>query len=78
LRSEMRAEAIRARSIAAMRRLNREVEGASAKAAVLDIVVPFPESGRAASLSGDNLCIPDARYNLFVCIAAIWRLHCNI
>jgi hypothetical protein len=32
----------------------------------------------AASSSGNNLCIPDAKDNVFVCIAAICRLQCSI
>src|SRR3979490_38955 len=32
----------------------------------------------AGSSSGNNLCIPDAKNNGFVCIAAICRLQCSI
>src|ERR1700752_104467 len=68
LRSEMRAEAISARSIAASRRTKSGVLGANPIAAVLAMmVVPFLECGPvAASLSGNNLCIPDTRDNNLV------------
>ena len=40
---------------------------------------PFSETVRivVSSLKG-NLCIPDARGNIFVCIAAFCALQCNI
>jgi hypothetical protein len=79
LRTAARAEVIRRRSIKAMRRPNGVVEGVKPMEAVLDIVVPFSEAQRiAASLSGNNLRIPDASYNAFVCIAAYYLLQCNI
>src|ERR1700694_5083474 len=62
-----------------MRRPNGVVEGVKPIEAVFDIVVPFSEAQRiAASLSGNNLRIPDASYNAFVCIAAYYLLQCNI
>jgi hypothetical protein len=40
---------------------------------------PLSEARRRAALrSGNNLGIPDASGNRFVCIAAIWRVQCNI
>ena len=80
LRSEMRAEAISARSIAASRRANSGVLGANPIAAVLAmVIVPFLECGLvAASLSETNLCIPDTRGNGLVCIAAFAILQRNI
>ena len=79
MRSEMRADAVSARSIAASRRVKSGVLGAKPIAAVLAMIVPFLEYGLvAASLSGNNLCIPDARDNAFVCIAAFRLLQRNI
>ena len=79
MRSEIRAQAINARSIAAIRRAKRGVLGANPIAAVLAMLVPFPGVRPiAASLSGIYLCIPDARNNRLVCIAAIERLQRNI
>ena len=78
MRTAARAEVIRRRSIKAMRRRNGVVEGVKPMEAVLDIVVPFSEAQRiAASLSGNNLRIPDASNNAFVCIAAYSILQCN-
>src|SRR5438477_3228248 len=78
LRTAMRALVVSSRSIDAIRRVNREAEGASEIAAVLDIWSPlFLGSGGSASLSAANLCIPDARNNRFVCIAAFWISHCS-
>ena len=45
MRAEIRALAINRRSIEAIRRLNRPLEGTRPMEAVLDIVVPFLECG---------------------------------
>jgi hypothetical protein len=39
---------------------------------------PFEAQRIAASWSGNNLRIPDASNNAFVCIAAYCRLQCSI
>jgi hypothetical protein len=79
LRTEMRAEAASRRSIEAIRRLKIPLDGAKVAVAVLDIWVPFLERGDAPRYRlGANLGIPDASDNRFVCIAAIWRVQCNI
>jgi hypothetical protein len=80
LRTEIRALAINRRSIAAIRRASRELVGASATEAVLDIGLSFlAGTGRSPSPSSkDNLCIPDAKNQRLVCIAAFCILHRNI
>jgi hypothetical protein len=40
-------------------------------------VSPFLGAEPFRFVSGDNLCIPDASHNRFVCIAAIGSLHCS-
>jgi hypothetical protein len=61
----------------ARKRPNSEGEGTKPKEAVLDIVVPlFWYSWQLRS--GDNIGIPDASSNPFVCIAAYCLLQCNI
>lgn len=60
----------------AIRRPNRVLEGKRSIDAVLDISVPFSLVAELfRSGSGNNLCIPDASGNRFVCIAAINVLH---
>jgi hypothetical protein len=49
LRAEIRALAINRRSIVAIRRPNRLLEGAKPMEAVLDIEFPFPSAASAAS-----------------------------
>ena len=48
MRFEISALAIRRRSTAAIKRANKEVEGASATVAVLDIGIPFLETVSSA------------------------------
>src|SRR6266567_209629 len=65
--------------MAANKRPNRVVDGVKPMEAVLDIVVPFSEAQPITALrSGDNLRIPDASNNAFVCIAAFYPLQRNI
>src|SRR2546430_16931266 len=78
LRTAMRALVVSSRSIDAIRRVNREAEGASEIAAVLDIWSPhFFGSGGSASFFAANFCIPDARNNPFVCHTGILVSHSN-
>src|SRR4030088_1727377 len=79
LRTAARAEVINRRSMVAIKRPNRPLEGTKPMEAVLDMIVPFSKMRQiAASSSGDNLRIPDTRNNSFVCIAAYCLLQCNI
>jgi hypothetical protein len=76
LRTAIRAELISRRSIEAIKRPSRVVEGANPIAAVLDILVPFPGRRPIGHLV---VCCQSmyTRYhrNRFVCIAAFWILH---
>ena len=49
MRTAMRAEVINRRSMAAIRRPNRLLEGVNPIEAVLDIIVPFSEVQRCAA-----------------------------
>ena len=72
----MRACAISRPSMTAMKRPNNVEEGVRPKEAVLDMLFPF--AGQRIAAFGDNLGIPDASSNPFVCIAAYYLLQCNI
>ena len=80
MRREIWALAISMRSIVATRRVSRELAGARATEAVLDIGLSFlAGAGWSPSPSSKaNLCIPDAKDHAFVCMAACKLLHCSI
>jgi hypothetical protein len=68
----MRLLAVRRRSIEAIKRPNRVLEGRRPMDAVLDMNVPFLKwRSSFRVVIGNNLCIPNATNNRIVCIAAI-------
>jgi hypothetical protein len=78
LRIVISAYASSRRSIAANKRPNGVLEGVNGMEAVLDIEFPFLEAAVAACDLEGKLCMPDARDNRFVCMAAFLILHRNI